>query len=452
MKSPPDSLPTAEHLLRMLARTGLVDREDLRRELDQLPAAHRRDARKLSDHLVERQVLTLFQAAKLLKGTWQGLVLGPYQILAPLGRGGMGAVYLARNTLPKRFDKDGRPMLLPLLVALKVLPPKRAKEDDRTLARFRREMDMCKRVEHLHLTKTFDIGQLEGVYFIAMEYIRGTNLTEHVKANGTLPTARAARLFSEIASGLSHAHAKGLIHRDLKPSNIMVTPNGHGKILDLGLAMAVDEELPKDKMIVGGQGYVVGTMDYIAPEQVEDGSRVDARADLYALGCTMYFALTGQPPFPGGTSIEKMQKQRSAFAEPIPDLNPTVPAEFARIIERLMNKNPAKRYQTAEQVREALLTWTSGDAEKPLDVDPMLTEADALQEIEKGQNTEEGLWWDAVPILTEATAKFIHSPENVGLDVRAARSRTLLDNQLLVVIAVIVGVIGLVILLDLLRR
>jgi len=432
------NLPTAERFQRMLKRTGLVRHDDLQLALDRLDRTERDDPRLLADVLIAERRLTRFQAVKLLQGTWQGLVLGPYQILAPLGRGGMGTVYLARNTQTEVLGFAER---RPSLVALKVLPPKRAKADERTRARFLREMDMCQRVEHPHLTKTFDAGQIEGVYYIAMEYIRGVNLSQYVKAEGPLPAERAARLFSEIAAGLAHAHEKGLIHRDLKPSNIMVTPNGHAKILDLGLALGIDEELPADKMIVGGQGYVVGTMDYIAPEQVDDPSRVDARADLYALGCTLYFTLVGQPPFPGGTSVQKMQRHRKEYPSPIPDVNPTVPVNFAHIVEKLMEKRPSKRYASAGDVREALLPWAEGDEERPLDVDPMLNEAQAIEELEK----ERGSWWESVPVISFGGAEAGNST-----DIYAEQPST--ENQALMALLIVVGLVGLITFLEMIRH
>jgi serine/threonine protein kinase len=451
-----DSPPTAERFLHWLARSGLIDRDELRHALDSVPEAMRRDAKKLADHLVVVQVLTHFQAAKLLQGTWQGLVLGPYSILAPLGRGGMGSVYLARDS-----DAGNRTSKTPALIALKILPPKRAKEEERTLARFRREMDLCRRVSHVHLTRTFDAGVIQGVYFIAMEYIRGQGLRQLIKGGGPLPAARAARLFAEIAEGLEHAHEKGLIHRDLKPSNLMVTPNGHAKILDLGLALAVDEDLPTDITIVGGQGYVVGTMDYIAPEQVDEPSQVDARADLYSLGCALNFALTGQPPFPGGTSREKMQRHRAEYAEPVSDLNPTVPSAFSRIVERLMEKKPARRYESAGALRAALLPWVAGDPERPLDVDPMLSESEAVKEIEAGQEADPGLWWEEVPVISfEATARYSSSRELTPVaelssaedETPAAESEASEGANPLIVIGVIVGVVALILLLEMIRR
>src|SRR4029077_8158809 len=167
-------------------------------------------------------------------------------------------------------------------LAVKVLPPKKARQEERYLARFRREMDMSQLVRHAHLARTFDVGVFQGVNYIAMEYIPGLSLHRLVGRQGPLPVARAARLFAEVCSGLEHAHEQGLIHRDLKPSNIMVTPNNHAKVLDLGLAM-MEGEVVEDIEVVGGLGYVVGSMDFIAPEQTEDSTRVDARADIYSV-------------------------------------------------------------------------------------------------------------------------------------------------------------------------
>ncbi len=457
-----DSPPTAERFLKMLARSGLIEHDELRRVMERLPAEVRCHTLKLADQLVAQHVLTHFQAAKLLHGAWHGLVLGPFQVLAPLGRGGMGAVYLARNTVaknggrPAKAEATEKAADMPSLVALKVLPPKRAKEEERTLARFLREMDMCQRVSHPHLTRTFDAGDIQGVYYIAMEYIRGMSLAQVIKSSGTLPPERAARFFSEAAAGLAHAHARGLIHRDLKPSNLMVTPNGHAKVLDLGLAIAVDEELPLDKTIVGGEGYVVGTMDYIAPEQVDDPTQVDARADLYALGCSLFFALTGQPPFPGGTSLEKMKRHRTHYAEPIPDLNPTVPIEFARIVEKLMEKKPSRRYRSAEEVRDALLPWAAGDPDRPLDVDPLPSEVEAVAQLEKEQGAEADRWWEAVPAISfEASAKQALSDKEAS-SVEPAPPLTGMPSWTksnpLVALAIVAGLVLVVLLMELLRR
>ena len=402
--------------MQALRRSRLLARNQVDVMLGEMPATSRATAAVMGEWFVSQELLTHFQVAKLAQGTWQGLVLGRYHILSPLGRGGMGAVYLARDSRPEPARDGG-----PALVALKVLPSKRAKTEERTLARFLREMDLARRVDHPHVTKTFNVGELDGVHFIAMEYIRGQSLRQQVTARGPLGVARAARFFAEVADGLDHAHEQGLIHRDLKPGNLMVTPNGHAKILDMGLALATDEDVGlTDKSIVGGLGYVVGTMDYIAPEQVDDPSAVDGRADLYALGCTLYLALTGQPPFPGGTSIEKMKRHLTEYPAPITDHNPTVSADFARIVERLMEKSPAKRYANAKQVRRALLPWVAGDPERPLDTDPHQTEAQVLQELEKAL-PDPGGFFESIPVavFSERAKKYSHDTGTTSSEVVA---------------------------------
>lgn len=403
MPPPPLPNPARDRFLLALRRSRLLPADRIDALVAAAPPAAR-DADRLGEFLVEQRALTHFQVHKLKQGTWQGLALGPYHILSPLGKGGMGTVYLAHDTR----KADGREAL----AALKVLPPKRAREEDRMLARFRREMDMAQRVSHPHLTRTFEAGDVQGVHYIAMEYIRGQSLRRLVADRGPLGVPRSARVFSEVADGLQHAHEQGLVHRDLKPSNIMITPNGHAKILDMGLALAVGEELPADKTIVGGQGYVVGTMDYIAPEQVDDPTGVDARADIYALGCSLYFALTGQPPFPGGTSLEKMKRHRIEHPVPVSEVNPTVSAEFARVVDRLMAKSPARRYQTAAAARDALRPWVAGDPETPMDVDPDQSEAEVVLEVER--TAEPGEFFETVPVAVFPEKQRRRSQEGDG--------------------------------------
>jgi serine/threonine protein kinase len=344
---------TADAFLRTVLRSGLLDRATLQSELRAVPLDRRGDADALADHLIKIGKLTRFQAHKMLKGASLGLVLGPFHILAPIAKGGMGTVYLARDT---RSDH---------MVALKVLPPRRAREEEWLLTRFRREMEMCQCVAHPHIAWTCEVGVCQGVYYIAMEYIPGKSLYRLVADEGPLPVARAARLFAEVTSALDHAHTRGLIHRDLKPSNIIVTPNDHAKLLDLGLALMEGEDAHRE--IIGGQGYVLGTMDYIAPEQADNAALADARSDLYALGCTLYYALTGRPPFPGGSALEKIQRHRSDDPEPVPKFNANVPPAFIGLLRRLMSKNPDKRPASAAAVREELLPWAEKARVLPLD-------------------------------------------------------------------------------------
>jgi serine/threonine protein kinase len=343
-----------DDFLKTVLRSGLLDREQLQGALRTVPRASRKDSRAVAEHLIKTGKLSRFQARKLLEGTAIGLKLGPFQVLAPIGRGGMGTVYLARDS---RGD---------MLLALKVLSPKRAREEKRVLARFRREMEMSQRVAHPHIAWTYEVGVCQGVYYIAMEYIPGKSLFRLVTEEGPLSLPRAARLFAEVAGALDHAHTQGLVHRDLKPSNILITPNDHAKVLDLGLAIMQGEK-PGDRRVVGGQGYVVGSMDYIAPEQVEDASKADTRSDIYGLGCTLYFALTGRQPFPGGSAQDKLHCHRTQEPVPVEELKPDVAPGFAFLLRRMMAKRPEDRFASAADVQEEFRKWLSGEPALPMD-------------------------------------------------------------------------------------
>ncbi len=345
---------TSDSLLNSILRSCLISPTELERAVQSIPEPDRSNPRGLATHLVDQGKLSTFQAQKFLKGASGGLILGPYEILAPIGRGGMGTVYLARN-------RETR-----LLLALKVLPPRRAREEERLLARFRREMQISQRVSHPHVALTYEAGKYQGIYFIAMEFIPGKTLYRLVSDRGPLSVTQAAYLFSEIASGLDHAHEQGVIHRDLKPSNIMVTPNGHAKLLDLGLAL-IEGEVSESLEVTGGKGYIVGSMDYIAPEQTRDALRVDSRADIYGLGCTLYFSLTGQPPFPGGSSKEKMLRHRKEKPPSLLKFNPQIPPDFAHIVETMMAKDPNERYYSAKVVQTVLCPWGGRENILPLD-------------------------------------------------------------------------------------
>jgi serine/threonine protein kinase len=346
-----------------------MDRAQLQELLRALPVEQRTRASVVAEFLIKQGKLSRFQARKLLQGSYRGLVLGPFQVLAPIGRGGMGTVYLARD------QRSGQ------LLALKVLPADRARTEERVLARFRREMDMSQRVSHAHVAWTFDLGVSHGVYYMAMEYIPGKSLHRLVSEQGPMDPARAARLLAEVASALEHVHSQGLVHRDIKPANIMVTPHDHAKLLDLGLALVRGEE-GGAREVIGGLGYVVGTMDFIAPEQTDDPIKVDGRSDIYSLGCTLYFALTGQPPFPGGTNKEKMQRHREEKPRAITELNPNVPPELTAVLERMMAKDRTQRYQTASEVEQELRRWQAGDRVLPLDRPEDLAFLEAVAQLE----------------------------------------------------------------------
>ncbi len=368
--APPTGSPVASvaDFLRDLGRSRAVEQARAEKLFADAPPARKWKPGDFADYLVELGELTRFQADKLLRGHWQGLALGSYRLLCPLGRGGMGVVYLARSA--------GGP-----LVALKVLPPQRAKDEPRMLARFRREIEIGRKLPpHPHLARTLDAGVHAGVHYLAMEYVPGRTVRQLVAAAGPLSVEQAARVFADVAAGLHQAHSAGFVHRDLKPANVVVTPAGRAKLLDFGFALVRGEPAPTDPTVLGGPGYAVGTMDYVAPEQSADPVAVGPAADVYSLGCSLYFAVAGCPPFPGGTPRDKIRWQRTADPPPVSQINPAVPAEFARLIERLMAKDPAARPQTAEEAGKLLAPWADPIRPEPVGGPPPSAEALRLAE------------------------------------------------------------------------
>lgn len=298
-------------------------------------------------------VLTLFQAHKLLAGRWQGLVIGPYQLLCPIARGGSGIVYLARDTRRPAGEST------PRVVALKVLSPQRAKDEPRTLARFRREMELGRRIPaHPHLVRTFDSGESGGVHYIALSYAPGKTVRGAVNAEGPLSVPRTTRVFADVARGLFAAHAAGFIHRDVKPSNVILSSTGRGTLLDFGFALRRGETpTAADAEVIGGRGYTLGTADYLPPEQATNAVAVGAETDIYSLGCSLYFTLAGRPPFPGTNTRTKIRMHQTVDPLPLVSLNAGVPAELSAVIGWMMNKRPEDRPQTAEMVADELDRW-----------------------------------------------------------------------------------------------
>jgi serine/threonine protein kinase len=348
MSTPPDV--SRERFLSIAERSLLLDPLSLEKIAARMPSG---SSRELADALVRDGDLTHFQAEKLLRGRWQGLALGPFRILAPLGRGGMGTVYLARDTrLAEELGDE-------VLVAMKVLPPKVIRDEPRMLARFEREVGLGLRVNHPNVVKTFGGGESGGVHYLVMEYVRGKTVGFLLSHNGRFSVGEAARLFADVAAGLAAMHAVGLVHRDVKPGNVLVTPDGHAKLFDMGFAFAPGEPLPEDPTIVGGAGYIVGTMDYIAPEQARNAVAATPRSDLYSLGCSLYCVLAGTPPFAGGTAHDKIRRQRTLEPISLQKVNPDVPPNFVRIVEQLMAKRPEDRPPTAIAARELLLPFAA---------------------------------------------------------------------------------------------
>jgi serine/threonine-protein kinase len=294
------------------------------------------DARILAHELVYRRWLTPFQATLALYGRGRELVVGSYVLLEPLGEGGMGQVFLARN-----WKLDTR-------AAVKVIRKERAAEPA-VARRFLREVRALGAIRHPHIVHAIDADLDAGRLYYAMEYVPGTDLARLLRDGGPLPVETACRYAAQVADALRHVSGLGMVHRDVKPSNILVTADGStAKLADLGLARF---ECPyQGNARLTQVGMMIGTPDYVAPEQVQDSHRVDIRSDLYSLGCTLYHILTGRPPFLGPGIVEKLKQQESADAVPVEVIQPDVPPTVAQIVRTLMAKKPRDRYQDPAEV------------------------------------------------------------------------------------------------------
>jgi WD40 repeat protein len=263
-----------------------------------------------------------------------------YRVLGLLGSGGMGAVYKAEHRLMER------------VVALKVMTRALA-ASAATVERFRREFKASARLSHPNIVAAYDAEQAGALPFLVMEYVEGTDLARWVAERGPLPVAEACEYGRQAALGLQHAHEHGMIHRDIKPHNLMRTPDGTVKILDFGLARLV-ADANSGQGGVTGQGIVLGTVDYLAPEQADDARQADIRSDIYSLGCTLYHLLSGRPPFPQGTAAQKIMAHTKRDPLPLQELRPDLPPGLARVVSRMMGKSPDDRYQTPAEVCAAL--------------------------------------------------------------------------------------------------
>ena len=341
--------PTAEIFLDLVRRSKLVDPDRLNLLLhrleDESEPGDSRDAAWLAERLVEAELLTRWQADKLLEGRHKGFFVGKYKLLGHLGTGGMSSVYLAEHLLMHRR------------VAIKVLPKGRVDDTSSSyLERFHREARAVAALDHANIVQAYDIDNEGDTHYIVMEYVEGSDLNVTVRETGPLAYVDAARYIYQAARGLGHAHAAGFIHRDVKPANLLVDSKGAVKILDLGLARFTAED-DQASLTVAYDENVLGTADYLAPEQAIDSHAVDARADIYSLGCTFYFLLTGHPPFPDGTLPQRLMAHQK---DPPPDIRkdrPDAPPDLVEICLRMMAKKAADRFQSAGEVAAALGQW-----------------------------------------------------------------------------------------------
>jgi serine/threonine protein kinase len=289
-------------------------------------------------------------SASSAQGRHRYLAIGKYQVVHHLATGGMGAVYKALDT------ENGQQ------VALKVLSPELSANPVR-LERFRREARHSQKLRHENVATVYQFGEANGIHYLALEYVDGTDLHQHIRAAGQLDPEEAVLITTHAAQALHAAHQEGLVHRDIKPSNILLAHTDAGllaKLTDFGCARLAND----DEFRLTETGHTVGTVDYMAPEQARDGKLADIRSDLYSLGCTLYHMLAGDPPFAEGTLTERLYKHSEAEVPDVRRANPRVPAWLWGVLQKLLAKKPKERYQTPGELLEDL-TRPHPDAAEP---------------------------------------------------------------------------------------
>jgi serine/threonine protein kinase len=309
-------------------------------ELERFAADSTEGVLGLSRALVKAGKLTPYQAAAVYQNKSRGLLIGNYLILDKVGQGGMGMVFKARHR------KLGR------LGALKILPPSFTR-DPGAVKRFRREFEAAGRLKHLNLVAAFEADEDRGVHFLVMDYVEGINLERVVREQGPLPVSEAVDYLIQSARGLEAAHEKGIIHRDIKPGNLMLDRGGTVRVLDLGLARIVDASNPFSKTVAGRltqSGTYMGTVDYMAPEQAEDSHSVDHRADIYSLGCTVFFLLTGREAFAGASILKRMVAHQEHPAPSLRAIRPDVSPALEAAYQKMMAKSPKDRPASMSEV------------------------------------------------------------------------------------------------------
>ena len=350
----------------MLALSGLLSDEQMKSVEKRFSAGVGRTTADVSIQeimiwLLKRKLITPWHAEKLIQGRFRGFFLGDYKLLNRVARGGMSTIYAAKDKLSGEIH------------AIKVLSL--SKTDKASyLLRFQREATITQRLNHPNIVRVFGVfsgtdGQTE-VHFMAMELLQGRDLFEIVNADGPLPCRKAVEFIRQAALGLEYAHNAGLVHRDIKPGNLFLSDDQTVRILDLGLAQDFDSE---ENLTRDFNERVLGTADYLAPEQAADSHTVDTRADIYSLGCSLYFLLTGQPPFTEGTLVQRLISHQTKIPPAVAEFRSDVPDELIQILLKMMAKNRKDRTSTAGDVVERLSSFLATTAMRPeLDAAPIV--------------------------------------------------------------------------------
>jgi tRNA A-37 threonylcarbamoyl transferase component Bud32 len=357
---------SVEGLCNGLARSRLIPADEVRKLHSSWLAeagAAAGDVSRFGKWLVARQYVTEYQVGVLLRGHGDQLLLGPYKLLERIGKGRMAGVYRAVHQLGQA-------------VAIKILPPSKAK-DPRLLARFQREARLSLALQHPNIVRTFQAGTAGDLHYLVMEYLEGETLKDALQRRGKLPPVEAVRLVHQALLGLQYLHEQGLVHRDLKPDNLMLIQGRPGagpdttlqatvKILDIGTGRALfgEDVAPDGKPFeLTTDSDMLGTPDYMAPEQARDAHNADIRADIYSLGCVLYHALAGQPPFPDANMVQKMIRHATEKPRPVRDFNREVPDGLQQILDWMLAKDPAQRYPTPDRAAQALGVFLAAGAD-----------------------------------------------------------------------------------------